>query len=331
MRPCQPPLIPADNRAPVRQAHFDSLNLLAASSLFFYPPCVPVDFLYLSSSACGKRQTWDNGELNMRGLTILVAVAILSAFAPGIVSAQSVDPAILSVIVDGRKFLITGRNLPTGSGRKVVIGEGLKLRIKPGATEDFIVARMPSGTPLLEPGTYRMVVQKLDTKVLFNVVVPLVDESEQTRYVWLPTADAVVRFGDSAQAHTEIESFGRTCVEQDASGSLLVDVILPIQISTPIGRSSQIKAARIFYEARASTAFISRTDIQGRDFNTGQQIRLVTDSTQRQSTSFDSYTVEVTENGEVSDLVAPTNVTLQLRMTTVGSSVCLYGVRLELD
>ena len=125
----------------------------------------------------------------MRGLTVLVALAILSAFAPGMVSAQSVDPAILSVIVDGRKFLIVGRNLPTGSGRKVVIGEGLKLRIKPGATEDFIVARMPSGMPLLEPGTYRMVVQKLDTKVLFNVAVPSVDKGEETRYVWLPTAD----------------------------------------------------------------------------------------------------------------------------------------------
>ena len=267
----------------------------------------------------------------MRGLTVLVALAIVSAFAPGMVSAQNVDPAILSVIVDGRKFLITGRNLPTGSGRKVVIGEGLKLRIKPGATEDFIVARMPSGMPLLEPGTYRMVVQKLDTKVLFNVAVPSVDKGEETRYVWLPTADAVIRFGDSLQGHTEIESSGRTCVEQDVGGSLLVDVILPIQISTPIGGSSQIKSARVFYEAPASTAFISRTEIQGRDFNTGQAVRLVTDSTQRQSTSFASYTVEVTQNGEVSDLVAPTNVGLQLRMTAIGSSVCLYGVSLELD
>ena len=117
----------------------------------------------------------------MRGLTTGVALAILSAFAPGMVSAQSVDPAILSVIVDGRKFLITGRSLPTGSGRKVVVGEGLKLRIKPGATEDFIVARMPSGTPLLEPGTYRMVVQKLDTKVLFDVTVPDVAKAAGTR------------------------------------------------------------------------------------------------------------------------------------------------------
>jgi hypothetical protein len=267
----------------------------------------------------------------MRGLTVPLAIAILSAFAPGMVSAQSVDPAILSVIVDGRKFLISGRNLPTGSGRKVVLGEGLKLRIKPGATEDFIVARMPTGTPLLEPGTYRMVVQKLDTKVLFNVVVPSADEGEVTRYVWLPTADAVIRFGDHTQGHVEIEPFGRTCVFQDLDGSLGVAVILPIQISTPIGRSSRIKSARVFYDAPASTAFISRTEIQGRDFNTGEAVLLVTDPTPRQSTSFASYTVEVTQNGEVSDLLAPTNVSLVLRMNARGSSVCLYGVSLELN
>ena len=35
MLPCQPPLFPAVNRAPVRQAHFDSLNLLAVSSSSF--------------------------------------------------------------------------------------------------------------------------------------------------------------------------------------------------------------------------------------------------------------------------------------------------------
>ena len=35
MLPCQPPLIPAHNRAQVRQAHFDSINVLAVSSLFF--------------------------------------------------------------------------------------------------------------------------------------------------------------------------------------------------------------------------------------------------------------------------------------------------------
>jgi hypothetical protein len=35
--PCQPQLIPAVNRPPVRQDHFNSINVLAVSSLFFYP------------------------------------------------------------------------------------------------------------------------------------------------------------------------------------------------------------------------------------------------------------------------------------------------------
>jgi hypothetical protein len=37
MLPCQPHLIPANNRAPVHQDLFNSKNVLAISSLFFYP------------------------------------------------------------------------------------------------------------------------------------------------------------------------------------------------------------------------------------------------------------------------------------------------------
>lgn len=157
-----------------------------------------------------------------------------------------------------------------------------------------------------------------------------IDDAGSSDYIWLPAADAVVRFGDSTQAHTEVESSGRACVEQDVGGSLLVDVFLPIQIGVPRARNYQIISAQVSYQVPVTTAFISRTQIQGRDFATGSGVNLATDTTQRTSTSFSSYTVNVTANETVTEFVAPTNVALQLRMTAVGSSVCLYGVRLQL-
>ena len=68
--------------------------------------------------------------------------AVLSVFAPGMGLAQSADPEIQSVIVDGRKFLITGSNLPTGFGLKIFIGEGLKLRVKPGNDDFYSILRV---------------------------------------------------------------------------------------------------------------------------------------------------------------------------------------------
>ena len=157
-----------------------------------------------------------------------------------------------------------------------------------------------------------------------------IDDAGLSEYIWLPAADAVVRFGDSTQAHVEVESFGRACVEQDVGGSLLVDVFFPIQVDVPRARNYQVVSAQISYEAPVSTAFINRTEIQGRIFDTGAGVRLAQDFTRRTSTSFGSYTINVTENETVTESLAPTNVALQLRMTAIGSSVCFYGVRLQL-
>ena len=78
------------------------------------------------------------------------------------------------------------------------------------------------------------------------VVIPLSDATGDAAYLWLPAADAVVRYGDSTQGHTEIESNGRTCVEQDVGGSLLVDVFFPIQISVPDRRHRRIRICEHF-------------------------------------------------------------------------------------
>jgi hypothetical protein len=162
------------------------------------------------------------------------------------------------------------------------------------------------------------------------VVIPIVDEGVNATSIWLPAAFAVVRIVDSLEAHTEIEIAGKNCVEQDASGSREVDVIFPIQISVPVGRSSRITGATIYYEAPDATAYISTTEIKGRDFETGSRTTPASDSIDHNSTSFDSYTIAVTKDENVTSLMAPTSVEMQLVMSAVGSRVCLYGVRLEL-
>jgi hypothetical protein len=161
------------------------------------------------------------------------------------------------------------------------------------------------------------------------VVIPIVDEGVNATSIWLPAADAVVTFGDSDSAHTEIETAGKNCIVQSIPGAgLLVDVHFPIQISVPVGSNSQITAATIYYEAPADTAFIDSTTMQGRDFESDLIYFFASDSNDHNSPSFDSYTVAVSAN--VTSRLAPTNFHVGLRMKAVGSRVCLYGVSLEL-
>jgi hypothetical protein len=162
------------------------------------------------------------------------------------------------------------------------------------------------------------------------VVIPIVDEGVNATSIWLPAASAVVSYGDRDQAHTEIVVAGQNCVEQDVTGVRTVKVFFPIQISVPVGRSSRITGATIYYQAPADTAVITSTSIQGRDFETGSSYDLMDDSNDHDSTSFDSYTVAVTDNENVTSLMAPTNVNVVLLMKAALSRVCFYGVRLEL-
>jgi hypothetical protein len=162
------------------------------------------------------------------------------------------------------------------------------------------------------------------------VVIPIVDEGVNATSIWLPAADAVVSYGDRNQALAQIETAGQNCIVQDEPGLVVVGVYFPIQISVPVGRSSRITGATIYYEAPDATAYISTTEIKGRDFETGSRTTPASDSIDHNSTSFDSYTIAVTKDENVTSLMAPTSVEMQLVMSAVGSRVCLYGVRLEL-
>jgi hypothetical protein len=102
----------------------------------------------------------------------LALVAILSAFAPGMGSAQAADPEIHTVIVDGRKFIITGENLPRGKLRKVILGEDMELKINRAPNDSLLVARLPNGVRSVAPGTYRLRIVKKDLSAEFEVAVP---------------------------------------------------------------------------------------------------------------------------------------------------------------
>jgi hypothetical protein len=164
------------------------------------------------------------------------------------------------------------------------------------------------------------------------VVIPIVDEGVNATSIWLPAADAVVSYGDRNQALAQIETAGQNCIVQDEPGLVVVGVYFPIQISVPVGRSSRITGATIYYEAPVDTSFILGTTIRGRDFETGRDHILVQDANRHDSTSFDSYTIAVTDNENVTSLMAPTSVEVRLGMTSEDerSRVCFYGVSLEL-
>ena len=102
---------------------------------------------------------------------LLALVAILSVFAPGTGSAQAADPEIYSVVVDGRKFFITGRDLPRGKLRKVILGEGLELKIVRAPDPTLLVARLPNGVPKPSPGDYRLLVVKNDVSTEYDLTI----------------------------------------------------------------------------------------------------------------------------------------------------------------
>ena len=89
----------------------------------------------------------------MHARHLLALGAILSVFAPGMGWAQAANPEIYSVVVDGRKFIITGENLPRGSKRKVILGEGIELKVTRAPNTSLLVARLPNGVGLPPPGS----------------------------------------------------------------------------------------------------------------------------------------------------------------------------------
>ena len=76
------------------------------------------------------------------GTRIGLIVAILSVFVSGTVQAQAPNPEIHSVVVDGRKFIITGQNLPRGGKRKVILGENLELSVTQAPDVSLLVAKL---------------------------------------------------------------------------------------------------------------------------------------------------------------------------------------------
>ena len=103
---------------------------------------------------------------------ILALVAVLSVIVPGTGSAQAADPEIYAVVVDGRRFIITGENLPRGRKRRVIVGEGIELKVTRAPNASLLVARLPAGTAPLPPGSYRLLVTKVDLSATFDVTSP---------------------------------------------------------------------------------------------------------------------------------------------------------------
>ena len=103
---------------------------------------------------------------------ILALVFVFCVFSSGAVLAQSADPEVFSVILDGRKFIITGANLPRGKDRKVILGEGLELTVKRAPNDSLLIARLPTGVPALSPGDYRLLIVKNDLQAEFDLTIP---------------------------------------------------------------------------------------------------------------------------------------------------------------
>jgi hypothetical protein len=126
----------------------------------------------LTNGRLDNRMTSAAGGSLMRVRSISALVAVLSAFVSGTIQAQAANPEIHSVIVDGRKFIITGENLPRGGKRKVYLGEDLELRVTQAPDSTYLVAKLPPGVEPFAPGDYRLLIVKNERSAEFIVTIP---------------------------------------------------------------------------------------------------------------------------------------------------------------
>jgi hypothetical protein len=148
-------------------------------------------------------------------------------------------------------------------------------------------------------------------------------------YIWIPAQNAVIDYDDRNDAHIEIQTYGEAIIQADLDNRT-VDVHIPIQIERPYGRNYLLREARVYYKVNAN-ARIDDGYIRGRDFSTGTAFTIATNDTDQTSNVFDFFTIQPTDPYTVTTTMAPTNIEIEIYMTTDAGTVNLYGVRLRLD
>jgi hypothetical protein len=146
-------------------------------------------------------------------------------------------------------------------------------------------------------------------------------------YQWLPVLNGIIEYDDRLEGHVAAQNYGHINIVPDAPPGT-VNVQVPIAYERPYGRDYKLVGVTVYYKTTNANGFINNTWVVGRNFSTGATAVLISDATNRTSTSYANYTVEPASPVTISTTDMPTSLKLQIQFNGA-AVVTLYGARLR--
>jgi hypothetical protein len=151
-------------------------------------------------------------------------------------------------------------------------------------------------------------------------------------YIWVPVHNAVLdHYEEEIHVQLQIHDYGEVRVVggPSASGSTVGDVYIPLQLEIPYGRSYRLNTVRIYYKTDG-VASLSYAEIMGRNFSGGNELVYGQNGTGGTSIFITFYEVDA-GGSSIGTSSAPVSVFVRCGLPSPGSTVNLYGVRLQLE
>ena len=172
------------------------------------------------------------------------------------------------------------------------------------------------------------------TIAVFSADVTYSDEgfSGPDTVVWVPSSELQVHAAHAALAHINYWSHGWTQIDSDADDRN-VDVMLPIDLVQPYGRSFRLTQVTLYYSVGAPS-YINQVVVEGRKFDTNAILDPETSLTDGNSTVYAAYVIPVDPPFVIDASQTVTDLRITMYTGTpsgAAGAVNLYGVRLTLE
>jgi hypothetical protein len=148
-------------------------------------------------------------------------------------------------------------------------------------------------------------------------------------YLFVPGMQAQFQPG-GVSASLDIMQAGRVVVDPDGTGLKAVLFAIPLP-GVLYGQPVKVEQVTIYYESSSPYTYIDQTDVYRQsNSNAGAYYAMATDATDRNSTSYTSYSVTVTSSNVLSAEEGMVNVWLRLSFDLGDEYITIGGVRVRL-
>ncbi len=153
-------------------------------------------------------------------------------------------------------------------------------------------------------------------------------ESKADSYVFVPGTEATLNATSSGVA-LEYHTMGQVVINPSTTGIKYVQIgaVLPAVL---YGQPVKVEEVTIFYSTSNSMSYIDRTRVYRQKSDGGVGYLLVDDGTDRNSTTYTSYTVTPTADNLLSAAEGFVSILLELNFNSTVHNITIGGVRLRL-